>query len=574
MLTGVKLGKMSNNIRIVRDYLESLKEDCELDAIFPTLLMAMDFRIVSTPRNSKGQSQYGKDVIAIGKGEDGVIYRWYFELKGNAAKDINDSTFMAPDGVRESIIAAKDVPYIDSSIPYFNQLPVKIVFVHSGILQENTRPHFEGFIEREFPHGGFERWGIEKLTSLFSTYLFNESLFVDEPSSKLLKKILVLLDAPGWRTTDVATMVDLLLMHCASDKPKREKKLGFASMHLLLAMILQECERNGNLLPAKRASDVMVLKVWEWMLRQGVENNALFVQLFSRIIRLHVHIYTMYFDKLLPLARSYKGLYMPNGGESEKVLYGIRCFDFLSDMLYYFEVLRTIDLSIPDIQALVREHRDCVIDVIKHNSGFDLPMLDTQSIPILMTLRYMLLGYEHEKKDEELIVTWIQRIVINLLIYYRQRKMLPETTGDRRDLAKSMYKKADSYRDQSSLLLTHLTEIVAWIGDKNLYKLLYDLIIESGVNLQIAYPVSHDDLEYSLFNHRLYGEMSIESDIKIPNDIDKFDESYVKRYNHISLRTHKTPFRFLETLAHVYYKTDWFPDYVGFGHLKPEEKRE
>ena len=560
---------MNNNIRIVRDYLESLKEDRELDAIFPTLLMAMDFRIVSTPRNSKGQSQYGKDVVAIGKGEDGVIYRWYFELKGNAAKDINDYTFMAPDGVRESILAAKDVPYIDSSIPSFNQLPVKIVFVHNGILQENTRPHFEGFIEREFPLGGFERWGIEKLTSLFSTYLFNESLFVDERSSKLLKKILVLLDAPGWRTTDVVTMVDLLLIHCTSDKSKREKKLGFASMHLLLAMILQECVGNGNLLPAKRASDLMVLKVWEWMLRQRVENNTLYVQLFSRIIRLHIHIYTLYFDKLLPLARSYKGLYMPNGGESEKVLYGIRCFDFLSDMLYYFEVLQTIDLPISDIRALVRDHRDCVIDVIKHNSGFDLPMLDTQSIPILMTLRFMMLGYKHEKKDEELIVTWVQRMVINLLIYYRQRKMMPETTGDRRDLAKSMYKKAASYRDQSSLLLTHLAEIVAWIGDKNLYKLLYDLIKESGVNLQIAYPVLHEDLEYALYNHRLYGEMSVEFDIKIPKDVTKFDEGFVKKYTHIPLRTQKTPFRFLETLAHVYYKTDWFPDYAGFGHLKP-----
>lgn len=563
---------MSNNIRIVRDYLESLKEDRELDAIFPILLMAMDFRIVSTPHNSKGQSQYGKDVVAVGKGEDGVIYRWYFELKGNAAKDINDSTFMVQDGVRESILAAKDVPYIDSSIPSFNKLPVKIVFVHNGILQENTRPQFEGFIEREFPNGGFERWGIEVLTNLFNIYLFNESLFVDEKSSKLLKKILVLLDAPGWRPNDVAAMVDLLMKHCASDKSKREKKLGFASMHLLLAMILQECEANGNLLPAKRASDVMVLKVWEWMLRQGVENNALYVKLFSRIVRFHIHIYTLYFDKLLPLARTYKGLYMPNGGETEKVLYGIRCFDFLSDMLYYFEVLQTIDLPIPDRRAQMRECRDCVIDVIKHNSGFDLPMLDTQSIPILMTLRFMMLWYNHEEKDEELIVTWVQRMVINLLIYYRQHKMLPETTGDRRDLAKSMYRKTDSYRDQSSLLLAHLAEIVAWIGDKNLYKLLYDLVKESGVNLQIAYPIPYEDLEYSLFNHRLYREMSIEFDIKMPKDITRFDKSLVKKYDHISLRTEKTAFRFLETLAHVCYKTDWFPDYVSFGHLKPEDK--
>ena len=66
------------NNRIVKDYLSSLKEDRELDAIFPLLLSAMGFRIVSTPSNSKGQSQYGKDVIAWGKAEDGILYRWYF----------------------------------------------------------------------------------------------------------------------------------------------------------------------------------------------------------------------------------------------------------------------------------------------------------------------------------------------------------------------------------------------------------------------------------------------------------------------------------------------------------------
>ena len=41
--------------RIIREYLESLKEDKELDYIFPILLDAMGFRIVSTPKNSKGR---------------------------------------------------------------------------------------------------------------------------------------------------------------------------------------------------------------------------------------------------------------------------------------------------------------------------------------------------------------------------------------------------------------------------------------------------------------------------------------------------------------------------------------
>ena len=64
------------NNRVISEYLESLKEDDELDYIFPILLESMGFQIVSTPKNSKGQSQYGKDVIEIHRDaitEDDVV---------------------------------------------------------------------------------------------------------------------------------------------------------------------------------------------------------------------------------------------------------------------------------------------------------------------------------------------------------------------------------------------------------------------------------------------------------------------------------------------------------------------
>ena len=114
--------------RILREYIESLKEDNELDYIFPILLQAMGFRIVSTPRNSKGQPQHGKDIVAIGYDTNNIIYRWYFELKGNGAKDITTTNFYAEDGVRDSLLEAKDVAYDCQSIPKFDELPVKIVF--------------------------------------------------------------------------------------------------------------------------------------------------------------------------------------------------------------------------------------------------------------------------------------------------------------------------------------------------------------------------------------------------------------------------------------------------------------
>lgn len=41
---------------IIKQYVESLKEDNELDYIFPILLERMGYRVLSTPRQSKGQS--------------------------------------------------------------------------------------------------------------------------------------------------------------------------------------------------------------------------------------------------------------------------------------------------------------------------------------------------------------------------------------------------------------------------------------------------------------------------------------------------------------------------------------
>lgn len=128
---------MSSNNIIVQEYLGSLKEDKELDYLFPILLNSMGFRIVQTAKESKGQSQYGKDIIAIGKNKHGEKFRWYFELKGYGDKDITDKNYSSTDGIRESIIEAKDTAFNDTSIPEFNQLPIKIVLVHNGILKTN-----------------------------------------------------------------------------------------------------------------------------------------------------------------------------------------------------------------------------------------------------------------------------------------------------------------------------------------------------------------------------------------------------------------------------------------------------
>jgi len=116
---------------IIKQYISSLKEDGELDYIFPLLLERMGYHVLSTPRQSKGQSQYGRDVVAT-KSIKGVETLFLFELKGFAAKDINDRTLTVTDGLMDSLKASKYTDYSDYSIPGLSSFPRKYVFVHNG----------------------------------------------------------------------------------------------------------------------------------------------------------------------------------------------------------------------------------------------------------------------------------------------------------------------------------------------------------------------------------------------------------------------------------------------------------
>lgn len=555
------------NNRVISEYLESLKEDNELDYIFPILLESMGFQIVSTPKNSKGQSQYGKDIVAIGKNEKGRKCKWYFELKGNAAKDITDRTFNCQDGVRESILAAKDVEFQGSSIPGFNELPTIIVFVHNGILHENTRPHFEGFIKREFPNGGFERWGINTLTNLFSKYLFDECLYRDEVSYRLVKRILVMYDAPGWDVSEFEKLVDTQLSFCPSNRSQsRILSKCFSSVSLMLAILLKEGQRYNNFLPAKRASDIAVLKVWGWILRNNKTQNQKILSLFRKIVAVHLEIYTKYLDKLIPLATQYKGLYMANGLQSERVLYPLRCFDFISDLIYYHFAMREW-VPADQIQRLDEHVTRLVLRIINSNSGFDVPLLDTNSIPILLIIKYLTSFAPADEEVSSTIVGWIFRMVVNIIIRKNDNNMFPELYGNRRALAKSVFSKSYDYHDDSSLLLPIMTELLHWIKADEMYKKLYELIMKENTNLQVAYPIDSPDLEIHLFSGSLYNEMAVETGIKLPKDLKDLPNFIQKKYSPIRLKTDNTPYHFLKYLAHIYYQTDWFPDFVDFGFV-------
>ncbi len=546
---------------IIKQYVSSLKEDGELDYIFPLLLQRMNYRVLSTPRQSKGRSQYGRDVVAIKKMR-GVDTLFFFELKGFTAKDITDRNLNEKDGLIESLRASKYTEYSDASIPGLKKLPRHYVFVHNGYLEDNARPTLDGFIKKEFPDGNFDRWDLDKLTSLFSEYLFDETLLADEESYRLFKKVLVLLDAEENDFSDVKRLVEFQISKIESAGKENTRTIlnFFATLKLIASMVYFYSKYADNLYPAKVCIDTIVLKTWAFILRGRKERRPTYMKHFNSLVLLQTQIYEDYVNKILKLLPLPKSLYAFRASETEYVFYPLRCYDYLGDLIYFFVLTESYS-------QITKQESHMRVSILKHlvrnNSGCTVPLLDTHSISILMFFRYMCL---HASCDDDYrcLGDFLVDTVLNMCKRYSKQKMWPEMKGNRMALAKSLYTKSDDYSCGSSLLIITLFELISYLNITELYDAFKKVVEESKVNLQVAYPIQEEyDIEQLLFEKRLNEELSVETDLKLPDSIEDFQKTFRKKYKSIDYRTDKINYGFLRLLAHKYYETDMFPDFLG-----------
>lgn len=545
---------------IVKQYVESLNEDGELDYIFPLLLKRMGYRVLSTPKQSKGQSQYGRDVVAIKKVK-GVDTLFLFELKGFVAKDITDRTLNEKDGLIESLRASKNTKYRDASIQGLSMYKKEYIFVHNGYADANALITLNDFVEEEFPEGNFDRWDLDKLTTLFSDYLFDETLLTDEKSYKLFKKVLVLLDAEGNDFNDLVELIDIQIAKIRAKKNNKRVQLNFfATLRLIASMVYFYAKDTGNLYSAKFCIDTILLKTWAWVLETKSEKKPTIIEHFDSLVLLQIKIYEEYVNKILRFARMNKGLYAFQASATELIFYPLRCYEFLSDLVYFYRVTEFY------CEISEEEHKNrlnLLQTVINNNSACAVPLLDTHSVPILIISQY-LFSHMKQHEDYEFFAHYLKDTVINLCKRYTKQKMWPELNGNRIALAKSLYEKDDDYCCASSLLIMTVFELIAYMNIPELYSVFKNVVEESKVNLQIAFPIHEEvDVEQKLFEHRLNKELSVQTSIELPETLEDFRTSFKKKYRSIDYRTDKVNYGFLRILAHKYYETDMFPDFLG-----------
>lgn len=561
---------MNSNSIIVREYLGSLKEDSELDYLFPILINLMGFRIIQTAKESKGQSQYGKDIIAIGKDKNGIKFKWYFELKGYSDKDISITNFSKPDGIKESIIEAKYSSFQDSTIPEFNNLPTKIVIVHNGVLKMNFRNTFEGFISQEFKEGEFERWDIYHLTDLFSKHLFNEYLLSDEASNRLLKKTLAFLDSPDNDYLEFKELVTLQLAKVENIRSRAFKKL-FATLNILNSIIFHYSKENNYLIPAIECSKFLVLKTWYWVLDNNLQNKKSVVTEYRKLLKRQFEIFNKYFEKTFPIARIENGLFSEKGALFEQIGYPLRCFQYLDDLIYYYRLENSIVESKENI-SLKNKQKDQLIEVIENNNAFNRPILDNHSIPIIQLFLFISDKACLRQKDVDFLFNYFQITMFNLSIEKNKHNRLPELYSRVDSLVEfvTLGTRPKEYCDSSSILLAVFLEISLIFDSEPLFKQILT-IIDENLSLQIvSIDFENHNVENLLFEKHLHNEYYVDciekgnDGLKLINNEANF--SLFKK----SVLEKKTPMSYYKTdelglsciryLAHSYYKNEILPE--------------
>ncbi len=559
---------------LVREYLESLTESDELDYIFSILLEVMEFKIISTAKSTKGLAQYGKDIVAVGKDYDGKRKRFYFEIKGGRDKDITSSTLNKPDGIIESIREAKNRPYKDSSNPEFNSLPVKIVIVHNGIIHPSVKETFDGFIEIEFPKRKskpkfeFERWDIYQLTELFTTHLFNEYLLVDEEALKHFKKVLVLINTPRNNYVDFFNLINFIFEKAGDNStlPERKRLLFFETIKMVSFIVYHYSKEVNNLEAAKKCIPYSILKLWAWILDNKLEKNTKILHHFRKNFEVLFLTLQDYYTKTIPTVSLKNGLWSPEGGRYEQVGYPIRSLEYLSYLLFYYQCQRELAL---ENENLLDEQLFNLIQILNNNDGTTRPFFDNHSIPICLTLNFLI-----ENSREGDAKSYLRNVITSIQLAYNTHKRLPDGRSRIESVIQLVVtnKKSVYYEEQTSHLFGILFEYLCLLDMKDDYIRFKKLIDETKTDLAEFVPYTDSQLleylpenkinhEVHLLTHELYSE-GYQSEIRLEEDFEDFKKKiFAKEGFSYTYTTNKTGYSYLLTLAHIYHKTPLFPNY-------------
>lgn len=433
---------------IIKEYLASLRERGELDAILPDLLSQIGMNVFSKP--GRGTRQDGVDVGAVGKLGKGKEKVYLFAIKPGdltrkewAGGDVQD--------LRPSLLEILDA-YIPNRLPAEHKdKEIVICICIGGDVQEQVRTSVEGFIKQhQKPNVTFEQWNGDKLAEVIQDKFLREDLLPQEARSRL-RKSLAMLDEPDVSYEHFAALIRSLSK--VDDANAAQRVRAIRQMGICLWILFAWGRQAGNMESAYRASELTLLHGWSVVRLYANKKNktadAVFTA-FQSILSAYQEISSEYLQKCV----------LPHVGTRDAISCAIRGSCSLDVNLKLFDILSRLavkalwgrwhaERAADDAAAqelLLRAYEECasaVKGMIINNHALFLPIRDDQAIDV--SIAAFLLAID--QRNHEDIRNWLLEMVNRGAFAYGRHGQYPCNVDSYTDLLDHPKKSDKEYRE-------------------------------------------------------------------------------------------------------------------------------
>lgn len=455
---------------VIRQYLASLKERGELDALLPDLLSQIGLEVFLKP--GIGSRQYGVDVGAYGKlSEDSENKVYLFSVKSGDL-DRKDWDSGNPQDLRPSINEIIDV-FISSRIPAeYKDKSIEICLCFGGEVKEEVRANVSMFLDRATSDKvSFSEWNGDRLAALIEQYMLREEL-LPENCRGLLRKSLAMIDEPDI-SFKYFSQLTISLTKTDDIQPK-QILTGIRQLYLCLWILYAWCREEDNLESVFLSAEFTLLNTWEAIkFALGKKNKVAIATLttLDSIFILNQQILNQYLEeKIIPHADNLYALSHAVRPSCE-VDVNLKLFDVLGRLalggFWSYWYLEQLDKDNEESQRFFSEmvvnYQETIKKLVVNNPMLFTPYKDEQAIDLVLALWLLSLDKKHWKD----IHNWLMRMTNEILQMLRIHGKYPANITTYAELIEHPTAKTEEYRKsitKGSILYPYISTFSAIMG--------------------------------------------------------------------------------------------------------------
>lgn len=488
---------------IIKEYLSSLKERGELDAVLPDLLSQLGLNVYSRP--ARGTRQDGVDVGAVGSLDGGPERVYLFSIKPG------DLTRRGWDGDSEQSLRPSLNEILDSYIP--NRLPAEhrgkgivVCITIGGDVQEQVRPLLTGYIaQNSKDNTSFEEWNGDKLAAYIQSSFLREDL-MPERARSLLRKSLAMLDEPEVSYRHFGSLIHALSNAETLTDPQRVTSIR--QMSICLWILFAWAREAGNMEAAYLASELTLLHAWNIIRPYAGKDNKTARAVdaaFSSIFTAYHQICSEFIGKnVLPYADKLHAVSSAVRGSCSLDV-NLKLFDLLgrlaADGIWaYWGLMRCPDEMEEQKEAMLAEFRkymDAVRALISNNPALMLPVKDDQAIDIFIAVCFL----ATDGGNQGFIAGWLGEMLERARFSYKTHGKYPCVLQAYSDLLDHPKSTESDYRDNAtnaSILYPTIALWAALLDDDSTYIKVADMKREllQHCTFQFWYPDDQSEADF------------------------------------------------------------------------------